>query len=634
MAAPGVNRHIPLHEKVIACYDFLVSLDLSVMDFVYSLFWGDEECRQNARLQRARQTFNGDARFTQLLRNMHRPPRTGSGADGKQPAGARAHLEDFAFSCIVRIFKRELEAYEKTTTIETGDIDLAALKSITLAGIFDDINAHAPRLWATLQELMQTADQLRRNTRKTPETMSAIIINMMSFSRSQQQGKIQNLLSMFWKAEGLPVRVFDILNAFGLSMSRGWTDRMTKQLAEKSMEEAREAVLSSAVSIPSDNLRLESHVDSERLHNQSQGVNCTGMSVVELPFRFKGILDNYQAHAATRERHTDGSPKIIGWADLMNLDGLRTIHKFSVYLVQSVLFALPELAGLPLRSHDLLKRPDPVSGLPVQRTRSWALRTVPIDQGSYEGNGLVLEEILRQLHLDTEEQQLRLATSAGLPFPGNLLTGQLQNGLRGLRSEDDNGFDRLDWVLPVHGFFHNRMNFQYAILDNHRGNSAGDGLAREINALDRRGLPATAKQPNLHTLDEFLLHFWTASTLENWMSVTETNSIDDLVTWARSITDPATLLSLSNRIVRDLQSAVGITKLNEKVKAAELAARATQSTTAHRGTNTEASSFEDQRLAARIICNRDLNLLQVERFAIKHGDVVLFILDQPPGFQR
>lgn len=448
------------------------------------------------------------------------------------------------------------------------------------------------------------------------------------FSRSQKQGVLQKFLSMFFKAEGLPVRSFDVLNAFGLSMSRAWVDRMVTQFAEKSMSEVRDVVLNKAVCIPSDNLRFNAHVDSQRLDNVSIGVNCTGMTVVQLPDRFADVLQNFSAHSLKRDVDAQGKPRVIGWSDMVDLDALNQVHKFSSHLVLSALFDLSDLADHPLRSHERLQRPEPVSALPSgasHRTRMWALGTADIDQASYEGSALVLDEILRQLGLNTLEQQQRLACS-GIPLAGDLLTCQRFKGLKGLLCEDDNGFDRLDFAQPVHGYFHNVMNLQYAAFENHRGNSAGDGFAREINVLKRTGLSASTKHPNVHTLDEFLSHFWAAATLDNWMWASGTDTIAQLVQWALAVDDAEEFLRLAQKIVRERQSSAALTLLEEQITSEiQLASRASGSSSQPSRAKAKADrkAFSDARLASRIVCSRDLLLMQVERFAIKHGDVGL-----------
>lgn len=175
MSSPDADSNQTLHERVLAVAALLVSLDMSVMDFVFALFWGDADCRSDERLKRARITFNSDPRLPQLLRNLHRPPRTGG--TGKRPAAARSQLEGFAFSCVMGIFKRELEAYEKTTFVDSETLDLAYLKTITLNGVFDDLVQHAPRLFASMKELMQTYNQQRRNTRKAPDTVCCVLLS-------------------------------------------------------------------------------------------------------------------------------------------------------------------------------------------------------------------------------------------------------------------------------------------------------------------------------------------------------------------------------------------------------------------------------------------------------------------------
>ncbi|KZV79201.1 hypothetical protein EXIGLDRAFT_632426 [Exidia glandulosa HHB12029] len=332
---------------------------------------------------------------------------------------------------------------------------------------------------------------------------------------------------------------------------------MLSQFSAKAISEAQAVVSRGAFMVPSDNIRFNVHVESQRVDNQSQGVNCTAMTVVQLPDKFIDMVQHFDKRSIPRLLTPGGTLQEIRWKDLLDMDALRSIHPFKVHLVLSALFSVRELADHPLRFDPLLQRPAAISALPhgpEHKVKYWPLGTAQIDQSSYEGNALVIQEVLRQLDLDTAEHEQRIALNGVIPFAGDLLTGQRMKGLKSLLSEDDNGFDRLEWLLPVHGFFHNRMNLAYAIFHNHRGNSAGDGFAREINVLNRHGLTAKIKSPNVHTLDEFLLHFWTASTLDNWIART---------------------------------------------------------------------ALVDQRLEARIIANSDLMLLQLERFAIKHGDVGL-----------
>ncbi|EJD37588.1 hypothetical protein AURDEDRAFT_129386 [Auricularia subglabra TFB-10046 SS5] len=187
-----------VHDHVRSVYDPMRALDLSVIDFMYALLGGDEECCTDDQLRGARTAITKDSRLAKLLRTLHRPPRTGR--TGKKPQAARVAIEDFALKFVISTFKRELEAYEKTTSLDPDTLELSVLQSITLSDIFSDLRKHTSDLYPCMKELMETYQQRRRNTKKTPDTMAAIVISIM------RHGKLQNYLSMFFKAEGVPVR--------------------------------------------------------------------------------------------------------------------------------------------------------------------------------------------------------------------------------------------------------------------------------------------------------------------------------------------------------------------------------------------------------------------------------------------
>lgn len=74
-----------------------------------------------------------------------------------------------------------------------------------------------------------------------------------------------------------------------------------------------------------------------------------------------------------------------------------------------------------------------------------------MEEASYEGNGRVLEEMFRQLKLDTIKAKKEFATKRLLPYSGDQLTVDCLRRLRGFRFEDLNGYDRLDFPAPTFG---------------------------------------------------------------------------------------------------------------------------------------------------------------------------------------
>ncbi|TFY74720.1 hypothetical protein EWM64_g9292 [Hericium alpestre] len=108
------------------------------------------------------------------------------------------------------------------------------------------------------------------------------------------------------------------------------------------------------------------------------------------------------------------------------------------------------------------------------------LRTADIDEASYEGNKKVLKEWLHQLKLNSLDEKKRMSTSHVIPIVGDQLTVDRLRGLAKYHHDDINGFEQLDWVVPVNGFFHMEMAFVNSLHKQYLGMS---GKAEDLSEL-------------------------------------------------------------------------------------------------------------------------------------------------------
>ncbi|KAH9892908.1 hypothetical protein C8Q73DRAFT_746651 [Cubamyces lactineus] len=101
--------------------------------------------------------------------------------------------------------------------------------------------------------------------------------------------------------------------------------------------------------------------------------------------------------------------------------------------------------------HPTLAPPAPVNPLPHG--------TVHIDEASYDGTNNLIKEWMRQLYIDEQDERMRTGTEHVLFWIGDQLTDNHLRGLANYRCEDLNGYNRMDWLVLVFGWFHILMVF-------------------------------------------------------------------------------------------------------------------------------------------------------------------------------
>ncbi|KAK7006789.1 hypothetical protein R3P38DRAFT_3325890 [Favolaschia claudopus] len=156
-----------------------------------------------------------------------------------------------------------------------------------------------------------------------------------------------------------------------------------------------------------------------------------------------------------------------------------------------------DITSYPHRDDSAIQRPPPVFELecgPKHITLQYLLGT--------DDNARLINEWLHQLGLDaTPELQKKIGLEQVMVWVG---VDRLRNLAR-FRAEDDNSFERSDWLVSPPGWLHICMVFANSIHKQHIGTSKGRGLSAAFSALGRKGLEKTKTQgPFFHDLDETL----------------------------------------------------------------------------------------------------------------------------------
>jgi hypothetical protein len=187
----------------------------------------------------------------------------------------------------------------------------------------------------------------------------------------------------------------------------------------------------------------------------------------------------------------------------------------------------------------------------------YVLKTAHIEEASYEGNARVLVEWWQQLKRGTLDGQREMGDTQTIIWAGDQLTVSRLRGLQNFHCEDHNGFDRLDFLVPVFGWFHAQMAIEHSIHNQYYGTQQGFGLVHAFDLLKRKGLHSPSVQGNFHNqLREAILHVTEARFRDIWCIVGKVESLKDLRN--RS---PVELRSLALRIITDYASSEGLFKL-------------------------------------------------------------------------
>ncbi|KAH9952457.1 hypothetical protein BC827DRAFT_1293535 [Russula dissimulans] len=195
-------------------------------------------------------------------------------------------------------------------------------------------------------------------------------------------------------------------------------------------------------------------------------------------------------------------------------------YTLATHIVLNILIDAPDF-GLETYKHktsSVFTRPRSGYQLHASRdtaTRQYMLDLLHIEEASYEGNDKVLGEWFRM--------------TRPLVWVGNQLTvGHIQ-GLKKFRSMDLNSFDRLEFIVPVFGWFHAQIAMEHSLHSLYYGTCAGHGLVHMFNLLKRKGLHAPLVQGVYHqNIKEALYHIATAQFCDLWCMVTGVENLWDL----------------------------------------------------------------------------------------------------------
>ncbi|EGO26773.1 hypothetical protein SERLADRAFT_407431 [Serpula lacrymans var. lacrymans S7.9] len=207
----------------------------------------------------------------------------------------------------------------------------------------------------------------------------------------------------------------------------------------------------------------------------------------------------------------------------------------------------------------------PVQRLPSGQqyiTKQYMLGTVHIEEASYEGNEMLLGKWLSQLRLDSLDKQKKTGLERVIPWVGDQLTVERLRGLFRFCAQDHNSFDRLDWLVPIFGWFHLQMAFANSRHKQYLGTTAGRGLMHTFTLLERKGLGFVQTRGPFHqNLHDAITQVAETHFCACWTVVGEVETLAHL-----RCKSPGQLVHLAEEILKTLASSTALEAIHLQSK--------------------------------------------------------------------
>ena len=220
------------------------------------------------------------------------------------------------------------------------------------------------------------------------------------------------------------------------------------------------------------------------------------------------------------------------------------------------------------RDSGILKPPPPVNQLQwgeKHKAIQYVLPTAHIDESTYEGNDEVIQTVLRHLGFQGVDGLKKVGSDYVIMWIGDQLTVSRLHGLQNLRSHDWNTFERMEWMVPMFGWFHLQMAFANSLHTQYYGSKATLGFSHVFDLLQRKGLHSTSTQGTFHhTFEEALFVVGAARFRDVWRQVAGVGDLGELLKKSA-----AELYDLADNIWGSYASTVAMVKLGQNVRKLE-----------------------------------------------------------------
>ncbi|KAJ7666120.1 hypothetical protein DFH06DRAFT_1185974 [Mycena polygramma] len=344
-------------------------------------------------------------------------------------------------------------------------------------------------------------------------------------------------------------------------MSHKWTANAYGTLSDRAMEEVRILIHLFPWLVSHDNMNVPLRVFSQRLNNQSHFVSGCAYTIWLLPLRAALPVE---MNRTLQLHRTENCGQVFDFSAVLYGDDAADdrIEAFNTSHVLRLLLDSPEFIDYPHLTDAQFASPPAVHQLlggDENIMRMFILKTSTFEEASYDGTLNVMNDTFAQLLLNSPEEQERTSLERVIAWVGDQLTIERLRGLWKYRHEDHNSFDRLEYMVPIFGWFHLVMAYANSLHKQYLGTSAGiGGLRQAFDVLKRKGLISQAtKGPFWHNLDEALFHISEAHFRASWLDVGQVETLGDL-----KCKSPQELRKLADKLIQTHASREALNKLD------------------------------------------------------------------------
>ncbi|KAI1782004.1 hypothetical protein LXA43DRAFT_1104951 [Ganoderma leucocontextum] len=566
--APQPGPGSPLVDRVLRVIQAIANEGLTLGRFLAALSWGDPACVSNERIKNVRASFMGSSQLPDLLRTWWKPLRS-LNSHKSRPRGAHSIMEAFAKEVVEVIAHEELGAIDPLLRASDDHLSKEDLLKTDFDLLEGEMRTCAPTIWSLLSNLCKTPQQLKDNMVKDTGKRVLSMLSTLTYTRSRLCNRIQRVLDIYFK--------FKV----------------------EAMAEVQRLVQTHTSFLSYDNVYMTFRIFSQRL--EKNGAQTAGTAATVYVKKDTPMLDpavNCELQESRRAGMQDPiTPLQI--ADLA-IESAPAIHKMKVFHVLEVLLESREFnaPSYPHKNSAILFPPPPVNELPCGPNHvalQFMLGTLATPEATYKDNDKVISELLKQVGCSSLADFRKLSLERILFIIGDQLTVERIRGLQYLLCQEFNSHERLDFVLPIFGWFHFEMAFAKSLHKQYLGTNAGMVLKHAFTVLDRKGLDKRVTQGPFHdNLERALYDILEAHLRLSWITVSGVSRLEEL----RSRT-PEELHVLAERIVVKHGSTDAMTELKE-----------------------QPGEVDEVRMQTTMFV-RDVLLYVVLHRAIKHGDVGL-----------
>ena len=336
----------------------------------------------------------------------------------------------------------------------------------------------------------------------------SFVICQLAFRRNQRANMFQKFLALYLKGCGLVARAFDTLSSLGVTTSQMWAFTGIGHIVQSAQEKYVQDIRKRQFLITHDNMNIPFRVYEPTVNQQSHFDSGTAATLYTFPQTEGLMLDA----AALRESHRSGRANPIDGATVLTLNSdanirikPRLVHWILRFLLEAPEFKIDEYTD---RDSGILKPPPPINQLQwgeKHKAIQYVLPTAHIDESTYEGNDEVIQTVLRHLGFQGVDRLKKVGSDHVIVWVGDQLTVSRLCGLQNLRSHDWNMFERMEWMVPMFGWFHLQMAFANSLHTQYYGSKATLGFSYAFDLLQRKGLHSTSTQGTFHhTFEEVL----------------------------------------------------------------------------------------------------------------------------------